>query len=54
MARFGSDRTSVRETLRMIEQSGLITIKQGIEGGAFVTDVNTSRYLYLRPHVGFD
>lgn len=45
--RFGTGRISVREALRMLEQSGLVYIKKGSEGGAFVTDVDAS--LISRP-----
>jgi GntR family transcriptional regulator, transcriptional repressor for pyruvate dehydrogenase complex len=45
--RFKTGRISVREAFRMLEQCGLIYIKQGSEGGAFVTDVDAS--LISRP-----
>jgi GntR family transcriptional regulator, transcriptional repressor for pyruvate dehydrogenase complex len=41
-AQFGSGRISVREALRMLEQSGLIYVKQGSDGGAFVRDADVS------------
>jgi len=35
-------RTAVREGLRILEQSGLISVKQGREGGSFINNVNMS------------
>lgn len=39
---FKTGRISVREALRMLEQAGLILIRQGSEGGAFVRDADLS------------
>jgi GntR family transcriptional regulator, transcriptional repressor for pyruvate dehydrogenase complex len=39
---FGTGRMAVREALRILEQSGLVYIKQGSEGGAFIKDTDTS------------
>jgi DNA-binding FadR family transcriptional regulator len=41
-AQFGVGRISVREALRMLEQAGLILIKQGSGGGAYVKAADTS------------
>jgi GntR family transcriptional regulator, transcriptional repressor for pyruvate dehydrogenase complex len=41
-AQFGVGRISVREALRMLEQAGLILIKQGSGGGAYVRAADTS------------
>ena len=39
---FKTGRISVREALRTLEQAGLIVVRQGSEGGAFVREVDTS------------
>ena len=39
---FGAGRLSVREAFRVLEQAGLIFIKQGVDGGAFVKEVDAS------------
>ena len=39
---FNAGRTAVRESLRILEHSGLIVVKQGSEGGSFVRDVDSS------------
>jgi GntR family transcriptional regulator, transcriptional repressor for pyruvate dehydrogenase complex len=39
---FNVGRISVREALRMLEQAGLIFIKQGSSGGAYVKEADTS------------
>ncbi len=41
-SQFGGGRVSVREALRTLEQSGLICIKRGGSGGAFVKDADSS------------
>ncbi len=35
---FGSSRTSVREAIRSLEESGLVAVRRGFGGGAFVVD----------------
>jgi GntR family transcriptional repressor for pyruvate dehydrogenase complex len=37
-AEFGSSRASVREALRSLEQTGLVSVRRGFGGGAFVVD----------------
>ena len=39
-AHFASGRRAVREALRILEQTSLITIRQGNEGGIFVKNVD--------------
>jgi len=39
---FKTGRISVREALRMLEQAGLILIRQGSDGGAYVRDADLS------------
>ena len=39
---FTISRTTVREALRMLEQEGFITIKQGIKGGSYVREADFS------------
>lgn len=38
--RYRTSRVSVREAYRSLEESGLLTIRRGAEGGAFITDVD--------------
>jgi DNA-binding FadR family transcriptional regulator len=40
--KFRVGRTAVREGLRILEQSGLISVKQGREGGSFINKINMS------------
>lgn len=35
---FGSSRTSVREAIRSLEEAGLVAVRRGFGGGAFVVD----------------
>lgn len=39
---YNAGRTAVRESLRILEHSGLIAVKKGSEGGSFVREVDSS------------
>lgn len=54
-ARLKTSRVSVREAYRSLQETGLIVIKRGAEGGAFVTDIRhapSSRSLSLMLRLG--
>jgi len=52
---FNVSRSVIREAIRYLELTGLVTIKQGATGGAFVSEMNT-RILqtYMRDLVSFE
>lgn len=41
-ARFNTGRFSVREALRILEESGFVSIKQGADGGVFVKELDST------------
>jgi DNA-binding FadR family transcriptional regulator len=41
-ARFNTGRISVREALRILEESGFVSVKQGADGGIFVKDLDST------------
>jgi DNA-binding FadR family transcriptional regulator len=41
MEQFKASRVTIREALRTLEYSGILEIKRGSEGGAFIRDPNT-------------
>ncbi len=42
MEQFGASRVTVREAIRTLENSGMIEVKRGADGGAFIRDPNTT------------
>jgi GntR family transcriptional repressor for pyruvate dehydrogenase complex len=53
--RLKTSRVSVREAYRSLEETGLITVRRGAEGGAFIADVDhepVRRSLSLMLHLG--
>ncbi len=41
MSQFKTSRVTMREALRTLEQFGILEIRRGMEGGAFIRDPNT-------------
>ncbi len=41
MEQFQTSRVTIREALKSLEHSGIVEIRRGVEGGAFVRDPNT-------------
>ena len=41
MEQFRASRVTIREALRTLEHSGILEIRRGVEGGAFIRDPNT-------------
>lgn len=55
IAHFGSSRSSVREALRTLEVQGLVRIRTGPNGGAFIAEIPPERtYEVLRNYLHFE